>query len=241
MKQSPVILQLPGFHRLAARRELVRSWAHQRTCRRNKLLVYEANRPMCFRWGPSCAKFSRARPPYVAESPAEVFDKSAQADQREAHIRLDDCQADPELIDLAKQCLRPNRKDRPADAGEVADRFSNYLQTVQTRLKEAEIASARSAAVALEEKKRRRMTLALMATALAFVMAGFGGWSWLEKQRWQQGRKQTARQARIVQQLNQGRRKRCGCSRQQPVHHWMTLPYGHKLALRSGVRSRSWL
>jgi serine/threonine protein kinase len=144
-------------------------------------------------------------PPYTAESPAEVYDKSAHADLQEAIANLNSCVADAELIDLAKHCLEPDSEDRPAEAGAVAHRFSSYLQTVQSRLREAEIATARATATVLEEKKRRRVTMTLMATALALVTVVLGGWSWLVQQRARQAQDAAERQVKTVQQLNEVR------------------------------------
>src|SRR5262249_7342182 len=51
-------------------------------------------------------------------------------DVTEACERLDGCGADPDLIGLAKACLAPAPKARPADAGELARRVKRYLDEV---------------------------------------------------------------------------------------------------------------
>jgi hypothetical protein len=69
--------------------------------------------------------------------------------------RLERCGADAELIELARNCLRPERRPRPRNAGEVARRISEYLAGVQERLKAADLARVKAQARAEEETKRR--------------------------------------------------------------------------------------
>ena len=88
-------------------------------------------------------------PPYTGDSAEELFGKSAKADLEEAHRRLEECGADSELVQLARQCLLADPQQRLEDGTQVACRVSAYLQTVQTRLREAEMATARSEARAV--------------------------------------------------------------------------------------------
>jgi eukaryotic-like serine/threonine-protein kinase len=65
-------------------------------------------------------------PPFSAPTTRETLTLAASGDLTTAFAWLDACGADPELIDLAKRCLSPNREDRPADAGEVARVVTAY-------------------------------------------------------------------------------------------------------------------
>ncbi len=141
-------------------------------------------------------------PPYTAQSPAEIYNKSAHADLKDANSRLENCDADPELINLAKQCLEPQPENRPADANELSHRISSYLQTIQSRLRTAELSAARSAAIAQEEKKRRRVTRSFLVTALVLVTVIFGGWAWVSQQSVLRSREDVERQAKTVQAIN---------------------------------------
>jgi serine/threonine protein kinase/tetratricopeptide (TPR) repeat protein len=141
-------------------------------------------------------------PPYTAQSPAEIYDKSAHADLQDANNRLENCDSDPELIKLAKQCLEPQPEDRPADANELAQRFSGFLQTIQSRLRTAELSAARSAVIAQEEKKRRRVTRSFLVTALTLVTVIFGGWAWVSHESVQRSQNRAERQAETIQQIN---------------------------------------
>jgi tetratricopeptide (TPR) repeat protein len=120
--------------------------------------------------------------PYVGRSYEEVRRKAANGDLADALARLDGCGADAELIVLTKACLAPEAIDRPQDARAVADALRHYLDGVQERLRQAELAEAEAKAKAVEEVKRRRLTLALAATVLLALALGSGGGLWYQRQ-----------------------------------------------------------
>lgn len=100
------------------------------------------------------------------------WENAIAGDLSDAFTRLDQCGADAELVGLAKICLAPDKKDRPADAGSVATAVAKYQADVQQRLKEAEIQQARTQALLAEEAKRRRIRAALVLVGiLLFVLA----------------------------------------------------------------------
>ena len=118
--------------------------------------------------------------------------KAARGDLADAVARLDqnDLGHDPELIALAKSCLAPERDDRPRHAGEVATRTSQYHSRVQERLRQSEIERAAAKARAEEatkratvERQRMRLTVALAASVLGFIVLGGGGWAYVSQQR----------------------------------------------------------
>jgi serine/threonine protein kinase len=120
-------------------------------------------------------------PPYVGRSSEEVRRKAANGDLADATARLDGCGADQELVALTKACLSPEAIDRPKDAQAVADTLTAYLDSVQDRLHEAELAEAEARAKASEEVKRRRLTLALAATVLLALSLAGGGGLWYQR------------------------------------------------------------
>src|SRR5262249_6896656 len=99
------------------------------------------------------------------------------------------------LIALTKACLSPEASDRPKDARAVADVLTAYLDGVQQRLHQAELAEAEARAKAVEEAKRRRLTLALAATVLLALTLGGGGWLYVKNER-------DARQAQLTRDVN---------------------------------------
>jgi serine/threonine-protein kinase len=123
------------------------------------------------------------KPPYVGRSNDEVRRKAANSDLADARARLDGCGADPELIVLTSACLSPEAIDRPKDAQAVAEGLTAYLDGVQERLHQAELAEIEAKAKAIEEVKRRRLTLALAATVLLAVTLGGGSWLWVKADR----------------------------------------------------------
>ena len=97
---------------------------------------------------------------------------------RDTDLGRDACQADDELTWLAKECLSGEPTDRPCDAGVLANRISEHQAAVENRLRDSEI--DRAAARAEEERKRRRVSLALAASLLAFVLAVSSGFLWVQ-------------------------------------------------------------
>ncbi|HTU90936.1 MAG TPA: tetratricopeptide repeat protein, partial [Gemmataceae bacterium] len=135
------------------------------------------------------------KPPYVGRSAEEVRRKAANGDLADATAHLDGCGADADLIALTKTCLSPEAIDRPKDAQAVADGLTAYLNGVQERLHQAELAEAEAKAKAVEEAKRRRLTLALAATVLLALTLGGGGWLYVKNER-------DARQVQLTREVN---------------------------------------
>jgi serine/threonine-protein kinase len=135
------------------------------------------------------------KPPYVGRSAEEVRRKACNGDLADGLARLDACRADADLIALTKACLSPEAIDRPRDALAVAEALTKYLDGVQERLHQAELAQAQARARVVEEAKRRRLTLALAATVLVALTLGGGGWLYVKNDR-------EARQAQLTRDVN---------------------------------------
>ena len=140
---------------------------------------------------------------FTARNAGEMHRKAARGDLAECHKRLDGCEADDEVIALAKDCIAAEAIDRPRDAGEVSQRLTAYFAGVTERLRAAELATVEAHARAEEEAKRaaversrRRLTVALAATVMGSLALGASGWTWLSFQR-------QARQAGTTLVVNQ--------------------------------------
>jgi eukaryotic-like serine/threonine-protein kinase len=94
-------------------------------------------------------------PAFVGRGMAETLRKAGRGELTEALARLEGCGAEPEVIALAKNCLAPEREDRPRRAGVVAERITAHLSGVQERLRRAELERVEANARAEEERKRR--------------------------------------------------------------------------------------
>ena len=129
-------------------------------------------------------------PPFSGGSVIEVLKSAQRSDTAAALDRLEHCGVDIDLVALARDCLAAHAKDRPADAGVVAERITAYLASVQERLRQAELSRATASARAQEaeakasaERRARRLTAALAATVLLAGVMGSAGWRWVELQR----------------------------------------------------------
>jgi len=117
-------------------------------------------------------------PAFTGRNSGEIQRKAALGNLADALARLDEEGRghDPELISLAKSCLAPERDYRPRNAGELAERVTNYLVGMQEKLRRAEIAS-------VEERARRRLTTVVLAALISFGLAGGSGYIWVQQQR----------------------------------------------------------
>ncbi len=136
-----------------------------------------------FSLGSILCEILTGRPAFAGESGVEVYRKAERADLADAQARLDACGADPELVALARSCLSAAPKHRPRDAGMVVAGLTAYLQGVERRLREAELAHARAEARAVGERRRRFLASALAVTVLGTTLIGAAGWAWLDHDR----------------------------------------------------------
>ncbi len=139
------------------------------------------------------------QPPYVAEDSQDLFRMAARGKMDQCHARLDDCGADRQLIDLAKHSIEPEVENRIRSGGELSKQLTDYLQSVETRLRAAEVARAAEATKAIEQRKRRRVSTALAASVvLLFAMCG-AGWIGMQVQAAQRAE---AGEARLSDHVN---------------------------------------
>jgi serine/threonine-protein kinase len=117
-------------------------------------------------------------PPYRGRTLAEVQRQAMQAELADAYTRLDGCGADAELIRLTKRCLTPRLEDRPRHASELTQELTAYLNSVEQRLRQAELAAVEAKTKAVEELKRRRVTFRLAAGILLALLAGLAASLW---------------------------------------------------------------
>ena len=105
-------------------------------------------------------------PPYIGDDATEVFRLASLAKLGPCFERLDTCEADSELVAMAKRCLELEPANRPRDAGELARQLANYQIGVQDRLKRTEIDKAKA--------QTRRKHLLAIATILFLVSVASG-------------------------------------------------------------------
>lgn len=116
------------------------------------------------------------------ESAADVLSKCARGDLTYAQQKLDQVPSQSELVTLCRRCLNVSAKDRPKDAGMVADAVLKFREELSERMRQMELEQSQAELKGRERRKRRRIlatmsavVLGLTATALAIVT-----WQWLE-------------------------------------------------------------
>ena len=132
---------------------------------------------------------------YTGRSMHEVYGKAMRGDTAEALVRLDGCGADAELIALAKDSLAIEPEYRPRDAKVVAERITAYLAGVLERVHAAERERAVAVAKAIEERRRRKVQLALAASVLALTTLGGLSTTYYLQQRAEGARQRFEREA----------------------------------------------
>ncbi len=122
-------------------------------------------------------------PPYEDIEGETTVMQAARAKLDPARARIEACEADPVLIKLCLDCLTPAKAARPATADEVAKRVHDYSSSVEERAQRAEVAALEARIKADEERRARRLTLALAGAVAAVVAIGGGAWYWIQKDR----------------------------------------------------------
>jgi serine/threonine protein kinase len=118
------------------------------------------------------------QPPYGGSAADVVMIQAALAELDNAFARLNNCEADADLIVLCKACLAARREDRPSDAAAVAARIAAYQATVQQRLRQVELERAAAEARAAEQRQRRRIVLAASGVITLVLLAGLSASLW---------------------------------------------------------------
>lgn len=120
------------------------------------------------------------KPPYVDEDGIEVYRMASRGKLGACERRLAQSGMDADIVHLARKCLAADRDDRPRDARVVADAVSEFLESVQERLRAAELAKVEAQTRSIEERRRRRLQVGLAtATLIVFVLVGGGVfWAW---------------------------------------------------------------
>ena len=146
-------------------------------------------------------------PAFAGRSSGEILQRARRGDTADALARLGGCGADPELIDLVRDCLAAVPEDRPRDAGVVAARLTGYLAGVQERLHAARIAGAEERARAESERAKRRLAVALACSLVTMIVLAGGGWAWASSRRAEQvaARTRDVNDAVAEAKLHQGR------------------------------------
>lgn len=116
-------------------------------------------------------------PPYVATNQTDVFQMASRGKLDDCFDRLERGCPDGDLQQIVRKSLELNPEDRYGDAASFADQISGYLESVETRAYDAELAKVQADTRAVEEHKRRKVVMALAASVL--LAMGLGSWGYL--------------------------------------------------------------
>lgn len=109
-------------------------------------------------------------PPYRGATRAETFLQASHGWLSRAHDNMLASGCDPALVALAMECLSPQADDRPSDAAEVADRVRAHVASAEDRARRSELRAAEARAIAQQEQRARRLTIALAISVFAAVI-----------------------------------------------------------------------
>lgn len=114
------------------------------------------------------------QPPYVGREEDQILRQAMRAELADAHDRLAECGADPELVTLSLKCMAPDARDRPRDAGEVAAAIAALRSAAEDRARRAELDQVR----VTEQGKRRRVLLGAGTVIVAALLLGLSASLW---------------------------------------------------------------
>lgn len=118
------------------------------------------------------------QPPYVGKDGTQVFRMASRGKLDDAFARLDSCGADAELLALTKHCLELEPADRPKDGAALASRISGYLEAVETKLRDTELAKVDAQARAEEIGQRQKQAYVAGAAIAATLLIGIAVSGW---------------------------------------------------------------
>jgi serine/threonine-protein kinase len=137
-----------------------------------------------FALGAILCELLTGRPPYEKiEGGENIVTQAARAMLDPARARIEACDADPALKKICLDCLTPARAARPANAEEVARSVHEYSTSVEARAQKAELEAERARIKAAEERRARRLTVALAGTIAAAIAIGGGGFYYVNREK----------------------------------------------------------
>ncbi|MCA8999966.1 MAG: serine/threonine protein kinase, partial [Planctomycetaceae bacterium] len=133
-----------------------------------------------FSLGAILCEILTGKPPYSSSDPTEVEHAAVSGDLEECLNRLENCHVDPQLIAIAKCCLSVQKRDRPGNAGIVAEMISGYLNSVEERAREERLEIERLQVQKREDANRRvlRRRYAAIAGLLLVFLGALSTHTW---------------------------------------------------------------
>jgi tRNA A-37 threonylcarbamoyl transferase component Bud32/tetratricopeptide (TPR) repeat protein len=146
--------------------QVLGKWAYMPPEQANGKIKEVDRRSDVFALGAMLCEILTGRPPYVGPTREDVIRQACNSELADAYAALAKCGADRELIALAYACLSAMPDDRPEDASKVEKRLTDYLTSVEERLRKAKLARQRMLWV----------TVGLASTLVALLAASLFAW-----------------------------------------------------------------
>ena len=86
-----------------------------------------------FALGATLCEILVGKPPYDDPDPLKTLEMARFSELKRTFQRLDQCGADSEVVQIARDCLQSDPKKRPQHANAVAERLSGYLQSAERK------------------------------------------------------------------------------------------------------------
>ena len=131
-----------------------------------------------FALGAIACEILTGTPPYDGE-PRTALESAREHAVGDALRRLEGCDADPELVELVRECLAATPARRPPDAGHLARRVAAHLAAVEERSQRAELRAAEERVKAAHARRAQRLTAGL-AAAVVVACVAIGAYTWNE-------------------------------------------------------------
>lgn len=122
-----------------------------------------------FGLGAILAQILTGSPAYAADSNQEALRLARYAKLDDCYARIDASSCDAELNSICKKALSTEQSDRQFDAAELCHDVTEYLEGVQQKLKQTELARVKAETRTREEKRRKKLYLAISGLFTAFV------------------------------------------------------------------------
>jgi hypothetical protein len=157
-------------------------------------------------------------PPYRGAGADAMLLQAIRGQLDDAFARLDACDADPEVVVLARRCLA-GLAERPADGAEVAEAVAHLRAAAEERARRAELERAAAEVRTAELRKRRKVWFGLAAALLAGTAASVvfallarqaEGRALAERDRVEQARREAAASAARAGAAEEARRRELG-------------------------------